>query len=117
MPKTRVVIDGKQECIGCHQWLPLESFGVYRASSTGRNWRCKECHKKTPFGGMTPIQRARKWQSEHPERYREINTESRKRVIFNAERLEKMRAHSNKCYHRNREKHIESHKKWRKNNA
>lgn len=112
----RQVIDGKQECIGCHQWLPLELFHKHKPSSTGRAWRCKECHKNTLLGGLTPSQRARKWALDNPERFAKLNLESRNRIIHDERRLEARRQNVRNHYRSHKDRVVASHRKWRENN-
>jgi len=112
----RQVIDGKQECIGCQQWLPLDHFHKHKPSSTGRAWRCKECHKKTLLGGLTPSQRSQKWASEHPEHFKRIAKASRDRIIHDPKRLKARRAHVMDYYYRSKATVVASHRKWRFNN-
>lgn len=114
--KKRQVIDGKQECIGCHQWKPLDEFYVHKPSSTGRAWRCKECHKSTLYGGLTPSQRSRQWAKDNPERHAQLTIESRQRIIHDPARLQARRDATNRNYEKNRETCLKSHQNWLLNN-
>lgn len=47
MRKLHPIIDGKRECNGCKDWLPITAFHRNAESATGLDYRCRTCRRKT----------------------------------------------------------------------
>jgi hypothetical protein len=117
MRPRRQIIDGKQECISCHLWLPLEDFHKLNISASGRAWRCKSCTKTHKFNGRTKSQIAMDWNKAHPERTKELARQAQQRVTqSNPARLAKRRAASLRYYHNHKATFTNSRNNWKKNN-
>lgn len=43
MSPKQLVVDGKKECIRCHEWKILEDFVKSNRTSTGLTGHCKDC--------------------------------------------------------------------------
>jgi hypothetical protein len=67
-----------KECLGCHEWIPIEGFSKHSGTKDGRRSRCKTCcveymrkYRKTPSYKRS----AQKYREKYAEKIKEYNKE------------------------------------------